>query len=102
VPWFGTGPPLQLPGFSRTKSPHVSRAESARPSPGTAPVLAFVNTHACVRATAVDAYQRDLEVIIPREAVGSYDREHAAVSLRYMHGKIASVVSVAQCLSRVR
>src|SRR5258708_5753596 len=64
-------------------------------------VLAGVNTHACVRTTAIDAYQRDLEVIIPREAVGSYDQEHAAVSLRYMDGKIASVVSVAQCLSRV-
>jgi maleamate amidohydrolase len=65
-------------------------------------VLAGVNTHACVRMTAIDAYQRDLDVIIPREAVGSYDQEHAAVSLRYMDDKIASVVSVGQCLSRVR
>jgi maleamate amidohydrolase len=65
-------------------------------------VLAGINTHACVRTTAIDAYQRDLDVIIAREAVGSYDREHAAVSLRYMDGKIASVMSVAELLSRMR
>ena len=65
-------------------------------------VLAGVNTHACVRMTAIDAYQRDLAVIIPREAVGSYDREHAAVSLRYMDGKIAGVVLVAELVSRIR
>lgn len=64
-------------------------------------VLAGVNTHACVRMTAIDAYQRDLEVIIPREAVGSYDREHAAVSLRYMDGRIARVVPVADGLRAI-
>ena len=51
--------------------------------------------------TAIDAYQRDLEVIIPREAVGSYDREHAAVSLRYMDGRIARVVPVADGLRAI-
>jgi maleamate amidohydrolase len=65
-------------------------------------VLAGINTHACVRMTAIDAYQRDLDVIIPREAVGSYDRNHEAVSLRYMDGKIASVVSVAAVVSCIR
>jgi nicotinamidase-related amidase len=64
-------------------------------------VLAGVNTHACVRTTAIDAYQRDLEVIIPREAVGSYDREHEAVSLRYMDGKIAAVMSMADVVARI-
>jgi nicotinamidase-related amidase len=64
-------------------------------------VLAGVNTHACVRTTAIDAYQRDLEVIIPREAVGSYDREHEAVSLRYMDGKIAAVMSIADVVARI-
>jgi nicotinamidase-related amidase len=65
-------------------------------------VLAGVNTHACVRMAAIDAYQRDLAVIIAREAVGSRDREHAAVSLRYMDGKIASVMPVADVAARVR
>jgi nicotinamidase-related amidase len=64
-------------------------------------VLAGINTHACIRMAAIDAYQRDLAVIIPREAVGSQDREHAAVSLRYMDGKIAEVVPVAKVVSRL-
>jgi maleamate amidohydrolase len=55
-------------------------------------VLAGVNTHACVRMTAIDAYQRDLDLIIPREAVGSYDKDHAVMSLRYMDGAIAQVM----------
>jgi maleamate amidohydrolase len=65
-------------------------------------VLAGINTHACVRTTAIDAYQRDLNVIIPREAVGSYDRNHEDISLRYMNGKIASVLSAAAVVSRIR
>jgi maleamate amidohydrolase len=62
-------------------------------------VLAGVNTHACVRMTAIDAYQRDLDVIIPREAVGSYDRDHADMSLRYMEGAIAQVRPLAEVMS---
>jgi isochorismate hydrolase len=57
-----------------------------------------VSTRTPVRMTAINAYQRDLDVIIPREAVGSYDREHAAVSLRYMDGKIARVVPLAEAV----
>src|SRR4029077_12394273 len=65
-------------------------------------VLSGINTHACVRMTAIDAYQRDLDVIIPREAVGSYDRDHEEMSLRYMNGKIASVVPLANAMSLLR
>ena len=65
-------------------------------------VLAGVNTHACVRMTAIDAYQRDFEVIIARECVGSYDREHEAVTLRYLDGKIASVLDNAQVRRRLQ
>lgn len=65
-------------------------------------VLAGVNTHACVHTTAIDAYQRDLNVILPREAVGSHDRDHAAMSLRYMDGKIAHVVPAADVAARIR
>ena len=59
-------------------------------------VLAGVNTHACVRMTAIDAYQRDLDVIIPREAVGSYDQDHASMSLHYMDGAIARVMPLSE------
>jgi len=64
-------------------------------------VLAGINTHACARTTAIDAYQRDLEVVLPREAVGSYNKEHADISLRYMDGKIASVLGVDEIISLV-
>jgi maleamate amidohydrolase len=59
-------------------------------------VLAGVNTHACIRMAAIDAYQRDLDVILAREAVGSYDRDHANMSLRYMDGGIARVMSLSE------
>ena len=54
-------------------------------------VLCGINTHASVRMTAIDAYQRDLRVTIARDCTASYDEEHARVSLAYMDGKIAAV-----------
>lgn len=62
-------------------------------------VVVGVNTHACVRMTAIDAYQLDHDVVIVRECVGSYDREHHDVSLRYMDGKVARVVSLDEFLA---
>ena len=55
-------------------------------------ILAGINTHACVRMTAIDAYQRDWPVVVASECVGSYDEEHQAVTLRYLQGKIAQVM----------
>lgn len=52
-------------------------------------ILAGIYTHACVRTTAIDAYQRDYEVIIAHECVASNDIEHHNDSRRYMDGKIA-------------
>ena len=56
-------------------------------------VLAGINTHACIRMSAIDAYQRDWQVILASDCIDSYDREHHEISLRYMKGKIASVMS---------
>jgi nicotinamidase-related amidase len=56
-------------------------------------VLAGINTHACIRMTAIDAYQRDLRVILAADCVDSYDREHHTVSLRYMSNAIAEVMT---------
>ena len=56
-------------------------------------VLAGVNTHACVRMTAIDAYQRDWPVIIASDCVGSYDEEHHAVTMRYLQREIARAMS---------
>jgi len=56
-------------------------------------VIAGVNTHACVRTTAIDAYQRDYDVIIAGECVASSDPEHHNVTLRYLEGRIARVLA---------
>jgi nicotinamidase-related amidase len=56
-------------------------------------ILAGINTHACIRMAAIDAYQRDWRVILAADCVDSYDPEHHEISLRYMKDKIASVMS---------
>jgi len=54
--------------------------------------LAGVNTHACIRTTAIDAYQRDIRVTIAEDCVGSSDEKHGRLSLDYMNGGIATVL----------
>ena len=64
-------------------------------------IIAGINTHACVRMAVIDAYQRDLEVIIASECVDSYDKAHGAMTLEYFDGKIASVATNAQVAKRL-
>jgi nicotinamidase-related amidase len=61
-------------------------------------VIAGVNTHACVRMTAIDAYQRDYDVIVAAECVASSDPEHHDVTLRYLDGNVARVLPSADIL----
>ena len=56
-------------------------------------ILAGINTHACVRMTAIDAYQRDWRVVLAADCVDSYDREHHDISMKYMKDKIATVMT---------
>lgn len=64
-------------------------------------VIAGINTHACVRMAAIDAYQRDMRVILALEAIDSYDEEHARVSLGYMVGKIARALDARAIKSEI-
>jgi nicotinamidase-related amidase len=64
----------------------------ARLAPGSL-IIAGINTHACVRTTAIDAYQRDWPAVLAEDCIDSYDQEHHEVSLRYMTDKIAKVLS---------
>jgi isochorismate hydrolase len=41
----------------------------------------------------IDAYQRDLDVVVAADCVGSYDREHHDVTLRYLAKGLATVLS---------
>jgi nicotinamidase-related amidase len=59
-------------------------------------VLAGINTHACIRTTAIDAYQRDYEVLIASDCVASYDAEHHEVTKRYLDAGIARFVLSAE------
>lgn len=59
-------------------------------------VLAGINTHACVRTTAIDAYQRDYEVLVASDCVASYDAEHHEVTRRYLDAGIARFVPSAE------
>ncbi|RUY20274.1 cysteine hydrolase [Mesorhizobium sp. M7A.F.Ca.US.001.04.2.1] len=61
-------------------------------------VLCGINTHACIRMAAIDAYQRDFRVTLAAECIDSYDAEHARVSLGYMNGKIAKVITVPEII----
>jgi nicotinamidase-related amidase len=56
-------------------------------------VISGINTHACIRMTAIDAYQRDYRVVLATDCTDSYDAEHAAMSIRYMRNKIACTLS---------
>ncbi|TCU19297.1 cysteine hydrolase family protein [Rhizobium sullae] len=65
-------------------------------------VLCGINTHACIRMAAIDAYQRDLRVVLAEECIDSYDAEHGRVSVDYMNGKIAKVATVPEIIQALR
>ena len=56
-------------------------------------IVAGINTHACIRMTAIDAYQRDLRVILAVDCIDSYDRRHHEISIEYMKDKIAEIMT---------
>jgi acyl-CoA reductase-like NAD-dependent aldehyde dehydrogenase/nicotinamidase-related amidase len=62
-------------------------------------ILCGVHLHGCVRATALDAYQRGLGVWVATDAVGSYDGVHAAVTLRYLEDRVARFAAVDSLLA---
>ena len=51
-------------------------------------IISGINTHACVRMTVIDAYQRDYEVILPLDCIGGWDEEHHRVTVKYFSRKI--------------
>jgi len=52
-------------------------------------VICGVNTHACVRMAAIDAYQYDYNVLLATDCTCSYDEEHHRVTMKYLSGVIA-------------
>jgi nicotinamidase-related amidase len=65
-------------------------------------VVGGINTHACVRTTVIDAYQRDYDITLASECVASYDLEHHNVTVRYLDGRIARLSSNADIIEWLR
>ena len=57
-------------------------------------VICGINTHACVRMTAIDAYQRDMNVVIVSDCVASYDSTHHDITLNYLGKGIANIATL--------
>ena len=53
-------------------------------------IIAGVNTHACVHTTAVDAYQRDYEVIFAADCIASWNEEFHRVFKKYQNMSIGT------------
>ena len=64
-------------------------------------VIAGINTHACIRTAAVDAFMRDMRVFIPVECVASYDSDRHAETLDYFSKRIAAVVPLSEMIERI-
>jgi alpha-ketoglutaric semialdehyde dehydrogenase len=56
-------------------------------------VVAGVHTHACVRETVLDAYERGYQVAVARDAVGSNAPDHAEHTLSWLDGRAATVTT---------
>ena len=56
-------------------------------------IVGGINTHACVRTTVIDAYQRNWDIIVAKDCVASWDKEHQDVTMRYFEPKIAKVLT---------
>lgn len=59
-------------------------------------IISGINTHACVRMAAIDAYQRDYTVVLAVDCINSWDEEHHTVSLKYLSGKITAPMNNSQ------
>ncbi len=65
-------------------------------------VICGVNSHACVRATAIDGYQRDLHIVLARDAIASYDDGYHRESMRYLERSIGVVLGTADVAALLR
>ncbi len=63
-------------------------------------VFAGVNTHACIRTAAVDAFQRDYEVILADEGINSYDIGFHEDSKRYLEGRVGTFLSNSEIIKK--
>jgi len=65
-------------------------------------VVTGLTTSGCVRASAVDALQNDLKVIVPREATGDRDIAAHKANLHDLDAKYADVVNVESVFDAIK
>ena len=53
-------------------------------------IITGVNTMTCVRVTAIDAYQRDLSVILALDCVDGHDKEQHDNSIKYLQFSVST------------
>lgn len=53
-------------------------------------IVAGINTHACVRMTALEAYMPDYELILALDCIDSWDKTHHNMTIQYMSGKLST------------
>lgn len=64
-------------------------------------IMAGINTHACIRTAAIDAFQLGYEVIVAKDSVDSYDKVHHDISLKYMQNRIATLMKNKEIESKI-
>jgi acyl-CoA reductase-like NAD-dependent aldehyde dehydrogenase/nicotinamidase-related amidase len=65
-------------------------------------ILAGVHLHGCVRATAMDAYERGYKVWLAADAVASDDPLHAAITRQYLQRRAARFIPTSDLLSNLQ
>jgi isochorismate hydrolase len=61
-----------------------------------AAVICGVKANACIRVSAIAAYQHDYEVIFPRDGVAASDESEHSSTLQYLNKGIAEVMDCEQ------
>lgn len=64
-------------------------------------IIGGINTHACIRTSAVDAFMRDYRVFIPEECVASYNNEYHHETIKYLSQRIAAMVPLDELVRRI-
>ena len=64
-------------------------------------IICGVKTNACIRVSAIDAYQYDYNVIIPRDCVASSDEKEHFATLEYLSLGIVAVNDLEQVINSI-
>jgi nicotinamidase-related amidase len=64
-------------------------------------VVAGINTHACIRMAAIDAYQRDLELIIATDCIDSWSEKFQEATLEYITESISIAMNNSELFEKL-